>query len=341
MPEKPTLVVEVAATPVPLLRTSERRDFKRCPQRWSWAWRHGLRANDVDLKLWFGTCIHEALAHYYGHTGVKRNKDMIDVFRAVVADDLRFIRSSKTGDWDDSEYVEAGKLGEAMLLGYIKEYQGDRNWDIIYTEEPFQINIPDANGNILVTYSGTFDGVYRDRDSRKVYLIEHKTAATISLGHLQIDDQAGSYWAVATDVLRSKGVLLHKESIHGITYNFLRKALPDDRARDAEGYCLNKDGSRSKAQPKPLFVRHEVLRTPRERQTQLVRIQSEATLMDLMRRGEVPLFKNPTRDCAWDCQFYQMCELHEMQSDWQEFRDAVFHVRDPYADHRKSASGGS
>jgi hypothetical protein len=59
--------------------------------------------------------------------------------------------------------------------------------------------------------------------------------------------------------------------------------------------------------------------------------------MNAMRRGELPVYKNPTMDCSWDCAFFQMCELHEQGPGWEDFRDAVFTTQDPYADHRKSA----
>jgi hypothetical protein len=69
-------------------------------------------------------------------------------------------------------------------------------------------------------------------------------------------------------------------------------------------------------------------------------MQAEVEHMDTMRYGELPLYKNPTRDCSWDCEFYTMCKLHELGgNDWQEYRDSVFKVKDPYADHRKSADG--
>jgi len=51
---------------VPILRTSERRSFKRCPQQWAWAWRQGLRPNGFTANaLWFGSGIHLALAERY------------------------------------------------------------------------------------------------------------------------------------------------------------------------------------------------------------------------------------------------------------------------------------
>lgn len=99
-------------------------------------------------------------------------------------------------------------------------------------------------------------------------------------------------------------------------------------------------GERSKVQPPPLFVRETAMRTRREQRTQIQRIQSEVLAMNRHRTmGPSSLYKNPTRDCEWDCPFYNMCQLHDAGSaDWTEFRDAVFIRRDPYERYRKSAS---
>jgi hypothetical protein len=88
--------------------------------------------------------------------------------------------------------------------------------------------------------NGTFDGVYRDKTDKRIKLMEHKTAASISTRHLPMDNQAGTYWMVAQTVGKHQGWLKKNEQIREITYNFLRKAMPDPRPRDADGYCLNK-----------------------------------------------------------------------------------------------------
>lgn len=331
------------AVELPMVTTSERTSFKRCPQQWWWAYREGLRANTMNDKLWFGIGIHEALASLY-LKGTRRNKKFMDTWQRFCDEDEISIsvRTRPNGQVDESLWVEARALGVAMLQGYVDLYDWDRNWDVIYTEEPFQILIPnprDASSDVAV-FASTFDGVYRDTDTGYIWLMEHKTAASISTGHLPMDDQGGSYWAVATHVLRDKGVLGKGERINGITYNFLRKSLPSDKPRDAEGYTLNLNGSRSKVQPAPLFMREQVIRTRRELRSQVARIGHEVLVMNEMRDGTVEPWKTPTRDCAWGCAFYNMCQLHEQQADWAEFRDALFVVRDPYDRYklRKTAS---
>jgi PD-(D/E)XK nuclease superfamily len=334
---------------IPIIRTSERRTKKRCEWRWRMAYREGLVPKGTPATpLWFGTGIHECLAQWY-RGGLERGIHPADFWLDWIGEEEKFIRTNRDGkpdDYNNDEFINAKELGEAMLVGYVDKYESDESWDVIGTEEPFQIDIPDPryhpqedeSPELLAIYAGTFDGVYRDLVDGSIWLMEHKTAKTISTRHLPLDDQAGSYWAIASKILQSRGILAKGDRIEGIMYNFLRKAMPDDRPQNSEGKYLNKDGSVSKNQPSPLFVREPVYRDRRERATQLRRIQAEALEMDEARKQPDRIIKNPTQDCSWDCAFYDMCLLHEKGGgDWEDYRDAMFERRDPYADHRKSA----
>lgn len=319
-----------------MIRTSERGAFKRCPQRWWWSWVEGLRPRDASKALWFGEGWHLVMADYY-RKGTRRSKDYIDMWRdwCNTSDSDGMYQAC---DDMGQEWVDMRDLGEIMLTNYVKHYEGDKSWDVIETEYSGEVRIPSNDRSRTIQYNFTFDGVYRDKQDGKIKLMEHKTAKDLSINHLSLDDQAGSYWAVAPTILRDSGVLGPKDQIRSITYNIVRKAKPDKRPRDEQGYALNKNGSRSMNQPRPLFLRHEVRRTPRERRTQIDRIKNEADSMSAMQSGDLPIFKNPTRDCSWDCGFFNMCELHDARADWEQFRDAIYIKTDPYASHRKKAS---
>jgi hypothetical protein len=142
---------------------------------------------------------------------------------------------------DEKVYEDAIELGAIMLEEYLKEYGEDDSWSFIATERPFQIYIPGPDGSKVAIYLGTFDGVYRDLNTGEIWLLETKTTGAISTSHLNLDDQAGSYWAVASSILRKEGLLGPKESIAGVMYNFLRKTTPDPRPRHpATGEYTNK-----------------------------------------------------------------------------------------------------
>lgn len=370
------------------LRTSERRDFKRCPQRWWWGWRMGLKPKgEPSDALWFGIGWHLVMAHWYCGPGKKRGRAPVKVWQEYVADQVRYIRTIpwEGAEFTEDKYVEAGKLGELMLEHYFDVYGRDENCYMIAPEQTFQVLVPlfgpngDKTGE-FVQYNGTFDGVYRNEEG-ELWLWEHKTAKAIRTGHLMMDDQAGSYWAVATNTLRQQGLIGPREKLQGIMYNFARKAAPDTRPQNDEGLYTNKPkkenylaalaarglhydprsrgvtlpylmaeaadlgitvlGDVSERQPPAHFLREAVFRTPTERNTQIRRIGSEASVMQQFRTGALPLFKNPTHDCQYDCNFYQLCQLDEQyREDARDYRESMFDVQDPYADHRKSASGG-
>jgi hypothetical protein len=220
------------------LRTSERATFKRCPARWNWSYLENLVSIRSKPALWFGTAVHEALAAWYLE-GTKRGPHPAETI-ATVLDGMRKI--VVYDEEDEAKYVDACLLGEQMMNRYVEFYGTDPSWEVIATEQTFQVWIPHPDGTNTrwIRYVGTADGVFRDLETDEIFLMEHKTAAAIRTDHLPLDDQAGSYWAVMNSKLRRMDILGPKESIAGIRYNFLRKALDDDRPKNAEGLATNK-----------------------------------------------------------------------------------------------------
>jgi hypothetical protein len=189
--------------------------------------------------LWFGSAVHAGLADWY-LPGLERGRHPAETFDEALEGDRSF---AVTNEEEEKEYADARELGMSMLHQYTDFYGEDEYWDVIATEEPFRVWIPhpqDKGNKRWLRYVGTWDGVIRDRTSGEVWLLEHKTAASISPLHLPLDDQAGAYWAVATATLRKRGVLKPREEIAGILYNFLRKALPDTRPVNERGVRTNK-----------------------------------------------------------------------------------------------------
>lgn len=234
------------APSVPMLRTSERTDFKRCPWLWHKTWVEGVVPRKAPTWSWFGTAIHAALETYY-RPGRRRSstKKVLEAFHASVGANVGRIYT-EGGTVDDDEVVDAKDLGEAMLRGYIDHYRGDDDWEVIHTEQPFQINVPHPTkaGRFIVVYAGTWDALMRKRSTGELWLWDHKTRKSFpkDWSWLEINDQAGSYLWVAKTVLVHKGILSEDDVIEGIIFNMLRKALPDVRPRNSEGLALNKPG---------------------------------------------------------------------------------------------------
>jgi hypothetical protein len=327
---------------IPTITTSERSALNRCPQMWWWRFREGLtpKHDNADAR-WFGIGVHLALAEWYGH-GKKRGRHPAETFSEWHGDEITYIKAAyaeKDAEWyDEPKYEDARELGISMLEHYIKTYGNDSQWNVLAVEQPFRIKVNDK-GKPVAYFNSTFDLVAQDEVDGQIYLWDHKTAGQISTAYLEMDPQAGAYWAVATNIGWDKGWLKSHENISGILFNFLRKSKEDPRPRNAGGAYLNMDGSISKKQPPDPFLRHMVERNLGERRMELQAIADEATFMNAMRDGSQPVRKHRTRDCAW-CDFFLMCKMHQQGgNNWQEFRDAEYLVTDPYARYRdKSAS---
>ncbi len=322
----------------------------------------GLAPKEPSKALWFGSNWHIVMADYY-KAGKKRSKDYIDLWRHLCDTPDADGMSQPAHDMGD-EWVDLRTLGESMLAEYVKEYQGDKTWDVIQTEMSGSVMIPTWDGSDKFQYNFTFDGVYRDTTSKKIKLMEHKTAKAISIGHLTLDDQGLSYWAVAGTILRKKGVLEKGQSIRSINYNFVKKTMPDPRPLGPDGYAHNKPlkahylevlgdhadpkwglakleqladkmgvevlGDISKNQPQPMFKRHDVIHTPSERAETIDLIKKEHAVMEAMRQGTIPVYKTPDSSCSWQCPFFTMCELAQSRGDVEGFKKAVYVKRDPH-----------
>ena len=317
-----------------VIRTSERTAFKRCEQRWWWAWRDGLKPKQTPNALWFGAGIHVALANWY-KPGLERGPEHpAKVWIDYCLSEERYIKDSG-GILDETRWVDARDLGIHMLMSYVDTYGIDDAWDVIATEQAFQVRIkhPDAPGGYIV-FTGTFDGVYRDKRDNSLWLMEHKTATGFpNVGILELDDQASGYFMAAEIVLRHKGLIGPDEHLAGIQYNWLRKMMPDDRPRDDKGLALNKDGTVSKRQDTARFMRYPAWRSVHQRAKTKQHIIDEVNRMMLLRNKNLGITKTPTQDCPY-CPFFAMCQLHEADEDWTEYRDAMYDRRDPYGDHR-------
>lgn len=296
------------------------------------------KGKQADAR-WFGIGVHIALAEWY-RKGTRRGPHPADTFEQWIGDEIAFVKTWLGSDFDEHKWEDARELGINMLEGYFDKWGRDPQWHIIAVEQPFSVRIKHA-GKPVAIFRSRWDGVARDLDSGLIILLEHKTASQVNLAYLEGDDQAGVYCAVASEVLRAKGVLKPGEEIAGIQYNILRKAMADERETDADGYSLNKDGTISKRQPTARFIRPDLVeRSPAQNATQLKRIEDEVAVMNAVRLGIIPVTKTRTKDCPHSCDFWNMCLLHDFGDDrWLELKKAHFTAQDPYEDTRKSASG--
>jgi hypothetical protein len=311
------------------VRNSERKDFVRCRQRWYWGYIDLLSSRNRQPALEFGDLIHQALALWY--VPGKSRKGRLQVHFQ------RVWKAANNGDFlvwiEEDDRVSAFELGMEMCSSYEAKYGKDSQFEIIAPEQPFQIEIY-YEGEYVCTYVGTMDAVVRDLNTMKLGLFEHKTTGALPPRQwLPMDEQASTYWTFGTEWLQQEGHLKPGEDLDFILYNFLNKKRADTRPKNAEGLSLNQNGTVSRQQPPPLFYRELVYRDLDMRATMRERTIMQVLEMRLVREGHMAVYKNPTSDCKWDCQFKDMCELHERKAGWEMFRDAMFTKWEPYEVH--------
>lgn len=352
-----------------LLRNSERSTYRRCRQKWKWTYDERRAPEREKGALTFGTLVHAALADYYP-PGRRRGPHPAKTFRTIYKE-----RAREFVQWDEEgNRVDAETLGIAMLEGYVETYGKDSLIEILQPEISMQIDVFDKQENYLCTWVGQGDAAYRDLLTGRVGFLEHKTGKSI-VEELRINsgygEQGLSYYWAGDLFFRHNGWLKTGEPLDHVHFNWLKKALPDPRPRNAAGHYLNnptKDvliaeanllgfqtkghkiedltnmikskgidpallGEPSKRQPKPLFHRQKLDFFQSELQDINTRIRMEAYEMKLVREGKLPIYKNPTKDCDFDCPFVEACEIHGMGGDWQSVLDLEFTTWNPYGAH--------
>ncbi len=359
---------------VPLIRTSERQDFKSCMFYWWHHWQNGLSTPSVPTWSWFGTAWHKAMEVRYP-IGLKRGPlgDVIQAFVDACDGEERRVYEAG-GEIDEEEYHDGVQLGIAMLKAYVKHWGQDRHWQVLHTEQPFQIDVrhPDT-GRLIAVYCGTWDMFVWDNEDKVWRIVDHKTRAQFKQGwsFYDLNDQAGSYLWVAPEVLRHMGLLGAKDVIDGIVFNMARKTMPQEVAADGIRYTMPKKpdfeaallhkgiapppratlkalallakehkldvkGAPYAKQPTPSFARYTTRRNDLERVNQARKVIDEARHMDLIRRGKLPLLKHVTEDCV-RCPLFDFCVADERDpADAQDIAATMLVKRDPYADHREA-----
>lgn len=276
-----------------------------------------------------GTWVHDALAKWYC-PGYKRCGPLADIFDTIAGYAIQI-----AGDIPDFQMEKADELfalGKEMCIAYEAYWNRDHDWYIIEKEIPLEFVFP--SGTVFKLKP---DVLYQDRYTREIFLGEHKTAGQIRTDHLPIDGQARPYGVLAERALKKAGILGKGQQLNGIMYNFLRKALPDDRPQNEKGLYLNKNGSISAKQPKPTFQRHPVQLTIAAKRRTLERLAHDVRVLDglteRLKSGEIDrqmLWKTSDKSCPKICDYFDMCKIEEDGNDIRYIQRDSFRVEDPY-----------
>lgn len=335
---------------LPIVHTSDRIAFKRCRRKWDLGsyMRRNLTSIRVNDKLWLGTGIHHALSEYYG-----AERNILLAFTEWANERIAELQEDN-GLWDEQKSMiqEQVELGLGMLEHYdMWAKEEDPKWfkRVVFTERDFRVPIyKPGTTEIVGWYEGRLDGVVEDQYGL-YWLLEHKSAAAVDTAKLPLDEQCTSYlWAAEQ---------LYGIKLEGILYNIMRKKLPrKPELLKAGGFSVAKNidttwqtymatlvAHYGSVEAIPMdkykdilvtlhekgnnfFVRERVRRNRFEIENAGVQIYEELTDMT---RDDLHLYRNPTRDCMWDCDFRSVCLCMSDGSDYQYLLDSCYKYRPP------------
>lgn len=339
------------------VRTSGRSSFQRCRRRWNWTddTRGNLEPKQKPAPFFLGSAFHFALEDMHGY---KRYKSGAEAIRA-------FALAQKLAHCPiPDDHQELVALGEGMMNHYDTWLKNREMINlhkvngVFQAEVTFKIPMTSALQHLPlqewgideVNYSGTFDGIVRDREGR-LWIMEYKTAQQFQLLHFETDRQISAYcWAASC---------LYNEPVMGVIYQQHKKTLPDLPKLLSNGtYSTAKTqttthqyysdalknlyGATHKAPPANIKTLNALAMEETEDRDRYVKrdriyrnqhqIEAEGTkiiaeMADYL-NPDIPLYPNPTKDCSWDCSAQNACILLDSGLDWQHDLDDVMTQRD-------------
>jgi len=257
---------------------SMRGTFKRCPKRFEYAYIQGLRPTATPNALALGGVMHEALAELYDPTEPSMDAR---IERAFAVYDNAIEREAVTAA-DSDRFQKESAMGRQMLKFFVEDVMPHDDFKVLATELRVDLRLlnPETGKPTHTRFIGFIDALIERKDTGAVYAREFKTAADLRVDHLILDDQVTDYlWA-----LRQDGI-----PVVGVMYDILRKVDPYS--------------ARSKP---PYNYREYIYRSDREIEERGRELMAEVEAIRAM-KSRAFYYRNPTRDCVWDCSYRSLC----------------------------------
>lgn len=177
---------------------SELSTYRSCPlkhllsykERWS-------KPPEEGSPLSKGTLWHEVMeVHYTGIQDVQQGRKTEDEAKAWIAHEL----GGLLWDQNTGEQSELQELIFWMYEGYVDKYGFDSEWEILGVEVKFQQRLHGPDGPSPFILKGKLDLVVRDRKTKKIWVVDHKSGANLPVEEdLDMNDQFALYiWLLNT-----------------------------------------------------------------------------------------------------------------------------------------------
>lgn len=198
--------------------------FQSCHRKYRLRYMDCIVPKQKSNALEFGSAMHIALEEYFKY--VKASQVFLGETGACdFVFDCNKILTDK---------VEAAKLA-GLLRGYIQRWypEDSTKYDIIEIEREFKLRIVGQD------FVGKIDGLVRERETDKYYILEHKTASVVDESYVsqkEIDSQTLNY---ANAIQRTMGI-----KISGAIHDLITKQkIRQKKGESIDDFCkrLNED----------------------------------------------------------------------------------------------------
>lgn len=202
------------------LTNSARSTFMNCRKKYQFSYVYGLATRRPSIPFLVGGLFHNGLDRCYSN-GFKMD---LDQEKAIAEKECEKAAQAPglTPEETDKIWIQSATVF-GLLSGYKKQWieQDKSRWDVIEAEGAFDVELPNN-----WRYRGKTDLVVRDKKTKAVKLVEHKTTSRLDAGYvakLPLDNQILGYlWAKNQEKLGIKEVV----------YNVSRK--PSIRLKQSE-----------------------------------------------------------------------------------------------------------
>lgn len=344
---------------VAVIRTSDRIGFKRCRRRWGWNsnLKQGLGPIQTADPLWYGTGMHYALEDFHGYNVYGSPSR---AFQAYCSACYKLRNKVALPPM----YEELKELGKGMM-DYYEMWLSERNplktfW---YHGKPqvevralipipFDVKKRFPNSPFdRAVYSVTIDRVTIDDDG-VLFPLDYKSAKQMQVMHYPTDPQIGAYYWACGEIypgaeiggfiyqqhrkdvpqtprmLASGRISVDKRQL--TTHRAYRRVLENIFGKDHEKWpsenlaFLNQLAMEESPTQDKFIRRDTVYRNQHSHQSEGTKILLE---LEDMLNPDLPLYPNPTRDCAYSCSFHHACVALDDGSDWQHELDLTTQKR--------------
>lgn len=307
------------------------KTWRRCHRQYHFKYVERLRKKVKKLALFRGTILHELLDEH------AKGNDWNIVLDGYAKKYKTLFRE------EQAEYGDIVGDCRQIMKGYQRHYIED---DFVY--EGVEVFVATDLAADL-RFIGYIDKIVYDKKTKRRWLLDHKTHKTLPDEKARFSDlQLVMYvWAwnrwqpdkpidgVLWDYLRTKAPVvpevlksgeLSQRANMDTDYSTYLKAIKENKL-DPKNYSETLE--RLKAQGSSNFFERVKLPSPSREMIESVIEDAKQSSIVMAKLGGKLKDRNMTRDCSFDCDFYNLCHAEMRGLDANFIRKTEFDVKDP------------